>query len=380
MDENEDIKENLCIFFDALEDPRLNRHKKYPLSEILFIMLYANLLGVNSWRGAELIAEERIDYLRKFFEFKEGIPSHQTLGRVFSLLNPKAFETLFKNWMASICKSHEGTQIALDGKTLRGSFDKLAGKKALHLLHAYAIDRGFVLGQLEVGEKTNEITTVPEMLAMLDIKGAMISVDALNTQKEIAEQIIDAKADYTLALKGNHPKLNENAKQLFEQESNITSTLETTEKAHGRLTVRTYDIVEVNPSILPQLKEWKGLKSIGRVKTSTEYLSTSKKTSDERFYLLNYSKIDLFSKSVRAHWGIESMHWELDVTFNEDASRKRKDNAARNYALIRKFALNIHKTFKGKLSNPLSKIKAALNPNYLESILVQWGFLLRMSS
>jgi len=380
MEEEVCEQKNLSVVFNSIEDPRIDRHKKYPINEIIFTVLYASLLGVESWRGVELVAKERIDYLKKFFPFQEGIPSHQTIGRVFSLLKPKAFESLFKNWMAIVCTSHTENHIALDGKTLRGSFDKAASQKALHLLNAYAVNKSLVLAQLEVGEKTNEITTVPEMIDILNIEGAMVSTDALNTQKDIAGKIIDAKADYTLALKGNHPKLNESVKELFENKINIKNSLENTDKAHGRITVRKYDMIEINQNTLPQTENWKGLRSIGRVKTSTEYLSTSKTTTDERFYLLSYTDIDLFSKSARAHWGIESMHWILDVTFNEDASRKRKDHAPRNFSLVRKFALNIHQTFKGKLSNPLSKIKAALNPDYLEFILVQWGFLLRLSS
>ena len=373
------VKEDLAVNFDLIEDPRLDRHKKYPLSEIVFLALFAALQGIESWRGIELLGNERLDFLRKFFLFKNGVPSHQTIGRVFSIMRPKSFETLFATWAATLSGPNGGKQIAIDGKTLRGSFDKATGKRALHLLHACAVDSGITLAQLEVGEKTNEITTVPEMIDVLDIKGAMVSVDALNTQKEIAAKIIAAHADYTLALKGNHKNLNEEVIFLFNTHKlpgSGINHLEVVEKSHGRITSRVYDILSVNETDLPQMADWKGLQALGRVETT---ITKDNKTSYElRYYLLSYNSIALFAKSARGHWAVESMHWQLDVTYGEDASRKRKDHAPRNYSLIRKFALNTIKAVKGKLSVPLVHIKAAANPEYLTNILQSAGFPLRV--
>jgi predicted transposase YbfD/YdcC len=367
------VKEDLAVSFDMIEDPRLDRTKKYPIEEIIFLALFAALLGIESWRGIELVGKERIDFLRKFLLFKEGIPTHQTIGRVFSILKPKSFESFFRNYTAALCGSNEGRHIALDGKTMCGSYDKASGKKALHLLHAQAVDMGITLAQLEVGVKTNEIATVPEMIDALDIKGAMISADALNTQKEIASKIVDAEADYTLALKGNHKTLNEDVQLTFDTQliPNENRQIET-EKGHGRVTEWTYEVIDIDSKILPQASEWKGLKSIGRAKTSV--WKEGRETSETRYYLLSYRDIKLFAKSARGHWAVESMHWILDVTYNEDACRKRKDNAPRNYSLIRKFALNIIKTVKGKLSVPLVHIKSAANPEYLTATLVSAGF------
>ena len=367
------VKEDLAVSFDMIEDPRLDRTKKYPIEEIIFLALFAALLGIESWRGIELVGKERIDFLRKFLLFKEGIPTHQTIGRLFSILKPKSFESFFRNYTAALYGSNEGRHIALDGKTMCGSYDKASGKKALHLLHAQAVDMGITLAQLEVGVKTNEIATVPEMIDALDVKGAMISADALNTQKEIASKIVDAEADYTLALKGNHKTLNEDVQLTFDTQliPNENRQIET-EKGHGRVTEWTYEVIDIDSKILPQASEWKGLKSIGRAKTSV--WKEGRETSETRYYLLSYRDVKLFAKSARGHWAVESMHWILDVTYNEDACRKRKDNAPRNYSLIRKFALNIIKTVKGKLSVPLVHIKSAANPEYLTATLVSAGF------
>lgn len=370
------VKEDLAVSFDDIEDPRLDRSKKYPLNEIIFLAIFGALLGIESWRGLELLGEERLLFLRKFFPYKEGIPSHQTIGRVFSILQPMSFESFFLSYTALLCGPNSGRQIAMDGKTLRGSYDKASGKQALHLLHAHAVDCGITLGQLEVGAKTNEITTVPKMIDALDIKGAMISVDALNTQKEIAKKIIDAKADYTLALKGNHKNLNEDVKHIFDTMPTAdTSHLVEADKGHGRVTERVYDVIEVDKYNLSRAPDWAGLQGVGRVQTKV--WKNEIETSETRFYLLSYCDVNLFARTARGHWAVESMHWSLDVTYSEDASRKRKDHAPRNYSLIRKFALNMIKSVKGKLSVPLVHIKSAANPDFLTAMLVKSGFQLR---
>jgi len=366
------MKEDLAIIFGQLEDPRIDRHKKYPLCEIVFLVLYSAILGVESWRGIELIGHERINFLRNFFEFSNGIPSHQTIGRVFSILKPKSFEGFFIKWTSIIYGENQGKQIAIDGKTVRGSGDKANGIEAIHLLNACAVDCGVTLGQMEVGAKTNEIKLVPEMLDALEIKGSMISVDALNTQKDIAQKIIKGGADYTLALKGNHKILNNKVENLFlSSELSAVNHWEEFEKLHGRETHRIYDVLSVDKYNLDETLDWKGLKGVGMVQTKN---LKSEKPAEIRYYLLSYRDVNLFAKSARGHWGVESLHWSLDVTFNEDASTKRKDFAPRNYSLIRKFALNIMRPLKGKLTIPLVKIKAAMKPEYLEKLLTDSGF------
>ena len=378
------FKEDLTVIFDKIEDPRIERSKKYSISEIIFASIFAAILGIESWRGTALVANERIEFLRIFFPFKNGIPSHQTIGRVFSILKPKSFEQFFIAWSAQLYGSNDGKQIAFDGKSLKGSFDKSKKQNMLHILNACAVDNGITLAQLEVDTKTNEITVVPDIIDALDIKGAMISVDALNTQKNIAEKIITAGADYTLALKGNHKNLNEEVEFLFDT-NKIDFTpikdqhFEECEKEHGRITTRIYDVISITSENLEASSEWKGLNSVGRVKTTT--LKNEKESSETRYYLLSYNGVKKFAKAARGHWGIENkLHWSLDVVYGEDKSRKRTDYAPRNYSLVRKFALNICRTFKEKLSVPLFHIKNASNPEFLQSIFVKAGFKLLMKS
>ena len=249
------------------------------------------------------------------------------------------------------------------------------------MLHALAVESGLTLAQLEVGPKDNEITMLPEMIDSLDIKGGMVSVDALNTQKKIAEKIIDSGANYTLALKGNHPNLNANVKAIFSTEEKKSSSEKTitqkteTDKANGRVTTRDHFIYPLqNHSSFYEKNLWKGLKAVGKI-TYTSW-SKGKETTDDRYYLLSYDNLDLFAKTARNHWAIEAMHWTLDVTFGEDDALKRKDHAPRNYALVRKFALNMLRTYKGKLSVPNTQIKASFNLKFLETMLVGSGFLM----
>lgn len=371
------LKEDLSIFFSELEDPRLDRNKLYSLEEIIFLVLVSALAGYESWRGAEFFGEERIEFLRKFFRFKNGIPSHQTIGRVFSILKPKAFEDFFLSWAAQIHGSNNGKQIAFDGKTIRGSFDKAKGKGAIQILNAFAVESGITLAQLQIGSKTNEITELPKMIDSLDLKGANVSVDALNTQKTIAEKIISAGADYTLALKGNHKTLHSAVEYLF-KETQIAKKdeLTFTEKEHGRITTRNYQILKIEKNMLLESQEWKGLIGLGRVEVISE--RENKNTREERFYLLSYTDVAKFSKASRGHWGIENkLHWVLDVTYSEDASRIRKDNAPRNYSLIRKFALNIIRKTKQTLSIPKFHMKMTLNTVFAENILADSGFTRR---
>lgn len=284
------LKEDLSIFFSELEDPRLDRNKLYSLEEIIFLVLVSALAGYESWRGAEFFGEERIEFLRKFFRFKNGIPSHQTIGRFFSILKPKAFEDFFLSWAAQIHGSNNGKQIAFDGKTIRGSFDKAKGKGAIQILNAFAVESGITLAQLQIGSKTNEITELPKMIDSLDLKGANVSVDALNTQKTIAEKIISAGADYTLALKGNHKTLHSAVEYLF-KETQIAKKdeLTFTEKEHGRITTRNYQILKIEKNMLLESQEWKGLIGLGRVEVISE--RENKNTREERFYLLSYTDI-----------------------------------------------------------------------------------------
>jgi predicted transposase YbfD/YdcC len=340
MDTNE-----IAVIFDKIEDPRIERHRLYPIGEIFFLVLCAILIGIKSWRGIETYGDQRLEWLRQFKPFVHGIPSHQTIGRVFSIIKPKVFETIFIQFMIAATGKESGKIIALDGKTLKGSFDTDSGKQALHVLNACAVDNGLLLGQMKVDSKTNEIRIVPELLDLLDVKGATITTDALNTQKDIAEKIVKLSNDYVLPVKDNHKNLRKEIEEKFQnmppnKEDRKTFT-ETVEKGHGRIDHREYQVLAEEVLSLQTIKEWKTIKSIGIARTTS--FRRNKKSTEIRYYIMSFKQdTERFAKAVRGHWGIENkIHWTLDVTFGEDQCRVRKDWAPQNFSLMRKLAMNV---------------------------------------
>jgi predicted transposase YbfD/YdcC len=367
----EESVDTIAAIFDSVSDPRVDRTKLYSVGEIMFLILCAVLCGVDSWRGVEDFGEDRLDWLRKYLPFEHGIPSHQTLGRVMSLLKPSCVNKAFIQFISSLLNVDEDKIISLDGKTLRHSFDKATGQKPIHILNAWAVNAGLAIGQLKVESKTNEITAVPELLDLLDIKFATVVSDALITQKSIAAKLVDKECDYALPVKGNHKQLQEDVALAFDtnsiSESDVTSFLKTVEKDHGRIETRTYSILPADT--LEQQKEWAGLKFIGKVVNET--YRDGKNTQEIRHYLLTFGNVSRFAKVTRGHWGIEnSLHWVLDVTFGEDACRVRKDHAPENFSSVRKLALNILRQNKStKLSIPRKQARAARNTSYLDELL-----------
>ena len=364
------VREDLLSEFSELEDPRLDRLKKYPLCEIIFLSIYGVIQQVQSWRGLEILGTNRLEELREFFPFEEGIPSHQTLGRVFSILKPKTFEKFFSIWSRMLVDG-KIDYIAIDGKTVRGSSSRT--HDAIHILHACAIDYGVSLAQVAVGSKTNEITMLAEIIDAIDAKDTIISVDALLTQKHIADKIIASKADYTMALKANHKNLHGEVVENFDLcHPDKKSRLEHTEKQNGRITQRVYDVIKLEENMISAFDEWKGLSSIGRV--VSHVTKEHKITTMTRYFLLSYDSVATFSKSCRGHWGIESYHWILDVVFKEDKDKKRTDHAPRNFSLIRKFSLNMLRKFKQKLSTPNAQIQCMTNREFRLEMLESSGF------
>lgn len=363
--------DSLLAAFEGIDDPRVERTKAYPLADIMFLILCAVLCGVESWRGVEDFGEDRLEWLRTYLPFENGVPSHQTVGRVMSLLKGDCVAKAFVQFMASLFSCQENEVIALDGKTLRRSFDKATGQKPLHILNAWAINAGVSLGQIKVGQKTNEITAVPELLDMLDIRHATIVADALNTQKAIAKKVIASEADYAFPVKGNHKQLEEDIEREFDttfvDESDRNIFLETIEKSHGRIETRRYSLLPA--AILDQAKEWAGLKNIGKVMNETFH--DGKKSTEIRYFLLSFDGVERFAQTVRGHWGIENrLHWVLDVTFREDDCRVRKDHAPENFSTIRKLALNFLRfDTSTKLSIPRKQARAARKPEYLDLLL-----------
>jgi predicted transposase YbfD/YdcC len=338
-------------FFDDLEDPRIDRTKLYPLIEILFIIICGMICGSDSWRDFVDFGESKLSYLRRFFPFKNGIPSKNTFARVMSAINVEQFKKCFLNWMKCTQVGLKEV-IAIDGKTLRRSFDNAKGQAALHLISAYATSLKLVLAQEKVADKSNEITAIPELLNVLAIKGAIISIDAMGCQKEIAKQIREKEADYVLSLKGNQGTLHQDVKLFLESEiikpnAKQIAFHEEMDGEHSRIETRRYYVSE-QTQWLTQKNEWKDLKSIAMVESIREM--GDKVSIERRFYITSLAAdAKLTAHAIRSHWAIEnSLHWILDVTFREDDSRIREKSAVENIGLVRKIALNLLQSAKKK--------------------------------
>ena len=351
-------------YFANLPDPRREtRNKLHKLHDILMIVLCAVLSGVEDWVGMADFAEEKEAWLRGFLDLPNGIPSHDTLSDVLGRIDPVAFRAAFTAWATAALPGLGEEQICIDGKAVRGSRD--GANPAVHLVSAFAGQARWVLAQQAVAEQSNEITAIPDLLALLDLRGAVVSIDAMGCQKAIAQVIVDAGADYVLTLKANHPTLGEDVQLWLDTEvarGRLTVT-EIVEKDHGRIEIRRYalshpiDWLEAKP-------DWAGLQAVGRVE-STRIIG--EKTSTEcRYFLCSLADRDRFAAIVRGHWGIENQqHWVLDVQFGEDACRTRKDHSAENLAVIRRMALNVlHHNGPVRDSLRRRKRRAALNDDY----------------
>ncbi len=351
-------------YFADLPDPRREtQNKLHKLHDILMIVLCAVLSGVEDWVGMADFAEEKEAWLRGFLELPNGIPSHDTLSDVLGRIDPPAFQAAFTAWATAVLPGLADELICVDGKAVRGSRD--GANPAVHWVSAFAGRARWVLAQRAVAEKSNEITAIPDLLALLDLRGAMVSIDAMGCQKTIAQAIVDAGGDYVLTLKDNHPTLCEDVRLWLDTEvaCGRLPVLETVEKDHGRIEIRRYalgdriDGLEAKP-------DWAGLQAVGRVE-STRIIGDQ--TSTEcRYFLCSFPERDRFATTVRSHWGIENQqHWILDVQFGEDACRTRKDHSAENLALMRRMALNLL-SHNGLPRNSIRRRKrrAALNDDY----------------
>lgn len=338
--------QSIQAHFSVLPDPRIDRRRRHKLLDILVISLCAALCGIDDWAGVELFATLKEDWFRTFLELPGGIPSHDTFGRVFSRLDPKAFEACFRSWVAALAEAATGGVVAIDGKSLRGSFDTASGKSPLHMVSAFSASSGLCLGQVATDAKSNEITAIPALLQTLALKGCIVTIDAMGCQKEIAKQIVvDAKADYVLALKGNQGRLHQDVRDYFEAPTEPWkdaphSVFEETGKGHGRIEIRKV-IATDDLGWLSQRKEWRGLTSIAMVE-STRIIG-EKETTERRYFISSLpADAAKIGRAVREHWGIENrLHWCLDVTYNDDASRIRKDHGPQNMTVLRRLAVNL---------------------------------------
>lgn len=361
--------------FSCLEDERIIGRTDHKLIDIIIITICAVICGSDEWTEIEAYGKAKKEWLKTFLELPNGIPSHDTFGRVFSIIQPDKFSDCFINWVNSVFIKTEGQVIAIDGKTLRRSHNRSKNKSAIHMVSAWASENKIVLGQIKTDEKSNEITAIPELLNLLEIKGCIVTIDAMGCQKNIAQKIVEKEADYILSLKGNQGKLHDDVISFFEkaEKENFKNTdfdyHKTTDNAHGRKETRKHwtvcDIEWLNGK-----KNWKNLNGIGMVESTREI--GNKTETEKRYYIFSIKdKAEKFAKSVREHWGIENkVHWILDIAFREDDSRIRTGNAPENLTVIRHIALNLLKQEKTIKRGTKAKRKVAgWNNDYLLKLL-----------
>ena len=352
-----------------MQDTRVKGRTKHLLSDIVILAVLAVTSGAEGYEAIEEFGRFHYDTLKKRLRLTNGIPSHDTINRVFQAIKFRQFERLFLEWAEGL--KPEGTRekaIAIDGKTVCGSRDGYHNNPAIHLVNAWSVENGICLGQRKTRDKSNEITAIPELLDMLCLEGSVITIDAMGTQTAIAEKTVDGGADYILALKGNQGTLLQDA-QLMEKEARPVSESEEVDKGHGRVETRTCKVYEPTEWIRKN-HEWKGLRSIVKI-TAVRWNAVSKEeTSETRWYISSLGGEADFIRHIRNHWAVEnSLHWVLDMSFGEDRQRKRAGMSAENFALVRKFSLNILKRDKGKGSLVTKRLKAGWSIDYLFSLL-----------
>lgn len=361
-------------YFEGLPDPRQPGKVTYPLDEILLLCLVAVLAGADCFTEIALFGVKKLEFLRRFRPYRDGTPTHDHLGDILATLDAEAFQRCFVAWVAARTGLPVGV-IAIDGKTVRRSSHKKAGKAAIHMVSAFAARQRLVLGQVKVAEKSNEIIAIPRLLEMLEIEGAVITIDAMGCQRGIAQKIVGKKADYILALKGNQSSLEEDVKVLVaEQKANgfkhsKISRHRTIDADHGRIETRDITVIH-DVAWLQKRHDWPGLKGVVMVESTREI--GDKIETETRFYITSLVWLAcLLGPMVRDHWAIEnSLHWVLDMVFRDDECRVRTDHAPANFTTIKHMALNLIQRVKGKQSIRASRKVAAWDDAYLASLIV----------
>ncbi|PKG36967.1 ISAs1 family transposase [Psychromonas sp. Urea-02u-13] len=370
--------------FDSITDPRIERCKKHNLLDILLLAISAVLSGAEGWEDIEDFGHLKLDWLRQYRPFEAGIPKHDTIARVICRLKAEEIEAAFQSWISSLVEITGCDVIAIDGKTARRSFSTKERKNALHTVSAWSCQHQLVLGQTAVDAKTNEITAIPELLTMLDIEDSIITLDAMGCQKKIAEQIIKQKADYILALKGNHSGMQAELEAWWHKtqregfSGNNYDEHTDIDSGHGRIETRTCKQVLIDKGWLSKEYRWSGFKSIIKVSSEIHEKSTGKDTTETRWYI---SSLNLNAEqslhAVRSHWQVESMHWVLDMTFREDESRIRKKQGPLAFNIMRKIAMALFKQDETKTASMARKKKmAGLDDDY-RSTLLESGIKMR---
>ncbi len=374
------LKPKLTIaeFFSDIDDPRIERSKLHKLTDIITIAICAVICGADTWEDIEIFGDAKYKWFKQFLELENVIPSHDTFARVFSRIDSKQFQQCFFKWVKSVNKLTDGELISIDGKTLRHSFDNKNEKGAIHMVSAWMASQRLVLGQVKVTEKSNEITAIPELLNILFLKGCIVTIDAMGCQKDIVKKIVEKEADYIITLKKNQSSLYERVEELFKEaitnkyEGFEYSKLRASERFHGRNETRYAIILSNIKELIDPENKWDNLYSVGMIDSMRTDETNGKTTLETRYFISSLTNdAELFSQSVRGHWNIENqLNWVLDIAFNEDDSRIRKDNAPENFAVLRQIALNLlnqEKTLKKGVKR--KRNKAGWDNDYLEKIL-----------
>ena len=375
------VNASIVEHFQTLEDPRIERTKKHNLLDILVIALCTLLTGGEGFQDMELFGKSKRAWLQTFLALPYGIPSHDTFGRVFARLHPRRFQACLLSWTQAVAQLTQGTLVSLDGKTVKASFDRATAASPLHMLSAWCSDNGgLVIGQTRTDSKSNEITAIPDLLPLLAIKGCIVTIDAMGCQTAIAAQIQDQGGDYLLALKANHKKAYKAIKAHLHQEiehnaawRNEKNFFDAFDDTHGR-TVRRRAWTITDRTALPQLAKWPGLQTVIVVETIRMAHQHAPVTSNYRFYLASLVRsATTFVTMIRQHWDIENkLHWSLDVTFNEDRCRIRKDHAAGNMVALRHVALNLLRQDSScRISLRQKRLLCSLDEQYLLTVIAR---------
>jgi predicted transposase YbfD/YdcC len=370
---NKKTTSSIIKHFSSIIDPRMNRRKQHHLKDIFFITLCASICGADGWVAIETFGKAKEAWFTKILSLKHGIPSHDTFGHVFSVIDIEEFSRCFSQWAADLSELSGGEIISIDGKCLRRSMDAASNKAAIYMVSAWASSNQLVLGQQRVDDKSNEITAIPKLLMQLDIAGAVVTLDAMGCQTKVANEIIERDADYMLSLKGNQGLLHKDVALFFESKQTTPEVgFESVDGGHGRIEKRSVRA----SSDIDWLKErhptWRGLRSI--VAVTAERECNGKVSEETRYFIcsLDAENPKRLGQIVRAHWGIENkLHWVLDYAFDEDSQRTRKGNSAANMAVIRHIALNLIKTDKAsKIGIKNRRLKAGWDNDYMEALLL----------
>jgi len=378
-----EITTDIAAYFSDLKDPRIERSKLHKLIDILVIAICAVICGADTWEDVADFGRAKQDWFEQFLDLPNGIPSHDTFNRVFNRLDPQQFQSCFIQWVSAASELIQGQVISIDGKILRRSHDRGIGKAAIDMVSAWANANHLVLGQIKVDDKSNEITAIPQLLKALAVSGCIVTIDAIGCQTEIAATIVDQEADYVLSLKENQGQLYADVKLLFDDLEHTDYTAytydyaRTVNKGHGRIEIRECWTIS-DPEILRYLRgvpNWKHLKTVARIR-SQRWVG-DEKSCEDRFHIASISGAQAVLQAVRTHWGIENqLHWVLDIAFDEDRHRLRKDHGPENFAVLRHIAVNLLKqetslkrSIKGK------RLFAGWNQDYLLKIISSFNSL-----